>query len=1188
MAAELWRLDEELTRLRAREAELLGRRDHLLGLLRAERAGLAGGFPAAPGPQEVQGLQGAGGTRGVGEAQRGRGGTTVPKMAREGAAASGGGPGAGRRGGFGPGAGGPGGGTHGGFGPGNAESAPRRDFSPKAVQNLLLSLGGLLLVVAAVVFTVVSWGHIGIGGRAAILAGVTGLTFAAPKLLAGRGLGATAETITLFGVALLFLDGYAARRVGLAGADGLDPLHYAALLFGLVALFMAGYSRLLPLRLPLPVAIVLAQFPLPLLAFGETDVWITAALTATAAADAALLLFVRTTGGALPAREAGEPATPDGLPGASSGHAERPSGLTNSGGRAGHVRSVGRTTAGVCFGVVWTLGVLYGFLASSLGAGRLPGDVSLAANSVRGVLLVALAVIGLACVPRVGEGRFRLLTAGSMLALAAGLAAPFWQLLPPGWLGVPYTVGALAAAAAALYLPGLNDARVRSAGAVSAGVLAALTAFPFLPWTVTTLLAPFTWLDRVWSGPHGAVPGWQQFPAESAPVVLGLLAAASAVAARRGRKDVGVLGLITGTVAIAVAPNAYGWGHPASLVVLLFMTVALVACLTLTGVPARATAFAATAVPVAVLGAVTALTGRTETYVALAVLLAVWSAATFTARTPWAAATALVMAVLSATGLIWAVAVGTRWQPVADGLSLSLAVGSVLAVLLSLRYGSAVVTDGAVTDGAAGNGTARDGAVRDGAVTDGAAGNGTVGDGAARVAGAGSAAAGDGGADPRRGVGQALGVVLAGLAVPPVIEHLVGTLGFYRPLAFPWTPQGHPTGPVILVVIVALLAATAVTASWQVAGRGGALRAGLLAWPPVLVTLPVSVGMPYWLEVGLFAVGLGPSAWAAARSRANGAFGAAAGLWTASFALSWALAAKTATLVVLPVVALVAAAVVFLGRERAGRAVRAAAAGLATLLMGGEALAAGLALEWPARHATFGMLAVACVAAAVAGRCRSSSFAIGVETAGYALAAVALPLTADSLSLAALACAAAGVLMVGTALRPDRRWAGYAGTGLLLVASWLRLLASDITVVEAYTVPFSLVLLAFGWWRARGRAVSSWRAYGTGLASSLLPSVVAMLTGAGWVRPLLLGTVCLAVLLAGARFRLQAPALLGGLALAAVALHELAPWITQAVMAVPRWVPMALGGVLLVVVGATYEARLRDVRRLRAAVGRMR
>ncbi|MFE2145165.1 SCO7613 C-terminal domain-containing membrane protein, partial [Streptomyces sp. NPDC059456] len=77
------------------------------------------------------------------------------------------------------------------------------------------------------------------------------------------------------------------------------------------------------------------------------------------------------------------------------------------------------------------------------------------------------------------------------------------------------------------------------------------------------------------------------------------------------------------------------------------------------------------------------------------------------------------------------------------------------------------------------------------------------------------------------------------------------------------------------------------------------------------------------------------------------------------------------------------------------------------------------------------------------------------------------------------------------------------------------------------------------------------------------------------------------VTLLGAHRRLQAPLLLGGATLAAVAVHELAPYVVQVVDALPRWLPPALAGLLLLVVGATYEKRLRDARRLRAALGRL-
>jgi hypothetical protein len=968
----------------------------------------------------------------------------------------------------------------------------------------------------------------------------------------------------MLGAALLLLDGYAARRAGLLGADELGGLDYAALLFALVALALVGYSRLFPLRLPLPVAIVLAQFPLPLLAFGETAPWVTAAFAATAAADAAFLRF-----GARAAEPAAMPGDSGGgasVPGRDPGEDESVSENGSDGdasvmvpggalpaGRASEVRM----TVAVCFGVVWALSVGSGVLNSSLELESIFFSSYMWADAVKGALLVVMAVIGLGIAKRMeNTGLLMALTAVSVIALASGLrdglAVPFWLLLRPGLL-VADTAAALVAAAAVLYFPGLNEPRVRSAGVVSAGALAVLTAIPSVPVVILVLLSPFGRLVDVWSGAGDRGIG----PYPMIPVVFGLLAVGAALVARRGRAWAGFAALATGTVTVAVAPAAYGWSHVTNLAVLLVLAVTGVIGLTLARRPRWAGAFTVAAGAVSAVAIATALTERTTTYVALVTLLAAWGAAAFAARVPQAAAFALVTGVLSTTGLIWAVAVGTGWLRTGAGLSLALAIGALTAGLLVLRRRSAVQPGGALT--------ARLFALR-GRAGDVRPPGGTV--------------------DPRWQTGLVLSATLAAFALLSLHAAVAEISTFYGPLARPWTPLGGPPGLYpLLIVILGLVVAAAVLVSWQAVGRKGALRAGLVAWPLVLGVVPISIVLPYGLEVGLFVAGLCPPVWMAARSRTNWVFGGAAALWTASMAISWALMSEPVTLIVLPLAAVIAGVAAFRGRARA---VMVGGAGLATLLAGGEALAAGLAMDWPVRHAAFGVLAVACAAAVVAGRFRSSAFAIGVEASGYALATVGLLLGVADLPLASLACAVVGVLMAGTALRPDRPWAGYVGTGFLLTASWLRLLASDITVIEAYTVPFSLVLVVFGWWRSRSRETSSWIAYGSGLASSLVPSMIVMLNGEGWLRPLSLGAVSLAVLLSGARLRLQAPALLGGLTLVVVVLHELAPWIAQVVVAVPRWVPVALGGLLLVVVGATYEARLGDVRRLRTAVGRMR
>jgi hypothetical protein len=188
----------------------------------------------------------------------------------------------------------------------------------------------------------------------------------------------------------------------------------------------------------------------------------------------------------------------------------------------------------------------------------------------------------------------------------------------------------------------------------------------------------------------------------------------------------------------------------------------------------------------------------------------------------------------------------------------------------------------------------------------------------------------------------------------------------------------------------------------------------------------------------------------------------------------------------------------------------------------------------------------------------------------------------------ALVLALCGVIAAGTALRAGRRPVGYAATALFVLASWVRLAAWDVGTPEAYTLPVTVPALLVGVLRRRrDPQASSWTAYGPGLAATLLPSLVAAWTDPQWTRPLLLGGAALLVTLLGARHHLRAPLVLGGSVLALVTLHELAPYVVQVTGALPRWAPPALAGLLLLALGATYEQRIRDVRRVREVLGRM-
>ncbi|MEV0820999.1 SCO7613 C-terminal domain-containing membrane protein [Nonomuraea rubra] len=215
--------------------------------------------------------------------------------------------------------------------------------------------------------------------------------------------------------------------------------------------------------------------------------------------------------------------------------------------------------------------------------------------------------------------------------------------------------------------------------------------------------------------------------------------------------------------------------------------------------------------------------------------------------------------------------------------------------------------------------------------------------------------------------------------------------------------------------------------------------------------------------------------------------------------------------------------------------------------------------------------------------------AIGAEVAGWGLAVAGVVMAGDDQELLDAALACTGLLALGVALRRDRRLAVWPGLGLLQVALWLRLALSGVTAPEAYTVPLTAGALVAAWLaRRRDPGISSWTGYGAALALTFLPSVYAAWNDPGLARPLLLGVAAFAATLAGAWARLQAPLILGGAVLVVTAAHEFAPALAELMGQGPRWLPIAVAGAFLLFTGATYEHRLRDLRRIRRLIVRMR
>ncbi|MCW2680463.1 MAG: hypothetical protein JWM62_1864, partial [Frankiales bacterium] len=144
-----------------------------------------------------------------------------------------------------------------------AAAPPAAEWTPQRTSNALLGLGGLLLAVAALVFTAVTYERLGAGGRAAVLLALTVLAGLAVPRARLRGLSSTAETLTAVTLVLAALDAYGLRKLGLAA--GSDPAVYAAGSAAVLAVLCAGYATVVPVRFARAAAVVLSQLPVLLL-----------------------------------------------------------------------------------------------------------------------------------------------------------------------------------------------------------------------------------------------------------------------------------------------------------------------------------------------------------------------------------------------------------------------------------------------------------------------------------------------------------------------------------------------------------------------------------------------------------------------------------------------------------------------------------------------------------------------------------------------------------------------------------------------------------------------------------------------------------------------------------------------------------------------------------------------------------
>ncbi len=301
---------------------------------------------------------------------------------------------------------------------------------------------------------------------------------------------------------------------------------------------------------------------------------------------------------------------------------------------------------------------------------------------------------------------------------------------------------------------------------------------------------------------------------------------------------------------------------------------------------------------------------------------------------------------------------------------------------------------------------------------------------------------------------------------------------------------------------------------------------------------------------------------------------------TAVPAAGWAALTRTTSIVVLATVLISALAAAAVGRSGWLRAAHAAIGTSAAITLAAVSMLAG---DRTRPSAGFAALIVAGVVMVVGSLARKDT-ADGpvVEIVGATGMIVGVALALPSVTWVGAGLTAMVPLFLVASVRRDRTYTYATSAGAAaLGATWVWLAGADVKVVEAYTLPAAAIALAVGtlaWKTGRAR---SWLNLGPACAIALGPTLALAIARNDDTRAVTVGIAGLAVLLLGARRRLQAPIVLGAITLVALGIDKIGPHAVR----LPRWTVLAIAGALLLWVGTTFERRRDDVQRAARRLG---
>ncbi|MET3963218.1 hypothetical protein ABIE44_003152 [Marmoricola sp. OAE513] len=1049
--------------------------------------------------------------------------------------------------------------------------APRPRVNAPAV---LLSLGGLCLLVAAIVFIAVRWGSLGLLGRTTVLIVVTGLFAAGAGALTRRGLRGGAETVWMLTSALVTIDMLAAYDAGLLGLDTLDAHHLGGLI-GLVLLGLgtgvASWAATTPTR---TLGGMIGIASVGLLTLTASEAWTRSPSTVACAVSAALLgafsvPFLRPSAGRL---------TLLGWVAVGLGTVSWFVVLTEGINRASVVTTAQWWQDARC----WPLVVAGLYAAVVASVSRFPealrlvtagtaltcggvlafGGTTTASDEVH-LLIGCAVVLGLAAVSaygsRVWSAPAALFAAtGTTLAAGTVIVRPVAVLenLPNPASGSSWTLAAwtapVLAATAVLTALGLlrhvpEDTRARVRGALYAGA--------------PVLVAIGGATVHLESGPArlSAVVAWNSL----------LVLVTAITVALRTRPGSDLAGLVAGAyvVAIGLALASPSHGLTAGLTTLL--------CIGLTVLATRAD------------------TARLDG--ALVPLLAFAAAASaYVAATQWpdvaggSTSEASVTLVLTAIAIALAAERLGRTEATRTALELSAAPAVLVAIALASVAPSYELTATLATLLCAG-------------LTALATRNDDRLDGSLVPLLAFAAAASAyvavtqwsyvAGGDARE---ASVTLVLTAIAIALAAERLGRTDATRTALELSAVPavlvaialaSDAPSHELTATLATLLCAGLTVLAARHDTQRPEGARVPLLAFAAAGAAYVAATQWPYVaggssseaavtllltaIAVALAAEFIGRTDATRTALELSAAFAVPVAIALAAVAPSHALTATVATL-------LCAGLTVLAARADTARLEGALVPLLAFAAAGAACVAA---TQWPyvagagANTAGLALIGVAAVVGTGASRIRRTEpTRIALECSAVLGSAVAagLPADRDVVTLVVTLAGAAAALVAIT--NRDRELASWLATGLLGVATVMRI-DDGVSTPEAYAVPVALVLLAAGYLRLlRDDQVSSWRALGSGLSLGVLPSLLLTLDEPVSLRGALIAAAGLAVLAVGAQRRWSAPFLTGAGVVAILAVRH----VTPIAAALPRWITLGTVGLVLLLVGITWEARRRN------------